>query len=371
MRLAVVALIPALIAGLIDISAAVSESELERLISSDVAAMIPADRAGGVAVAVRMKGQNSFFNYGFADRAVNRAITSDSLFNLASLRKLFEVTLRALAVKQGELRLDDPAAKYVIELRQESYISRVTLGQLATHTSGLLLPTDHPPWPDYRYTLSEFFRVLNARTPDQGQEPGKQHIYSHAGFVLLQLALERKFAAPIGELMRHHIFEPLGLSSTAVPERGSDGRAELPPALMGHAVQGYSAAGSQIGAPGDQQGYFDFPGTGQMFSSTRDLAVFLAAHLGELQLDRLLWEAMQFTQQGVFAMSARNVQALAWEISDYGGPLIIDKPGGLNNASTYIGMIPSKKLGIIILANRGDQHPYEVARDRILPALAR
>jgi beta-lactamase class C len=242
MRLAVVALVPWLVVGSIEVSSAVSESELERLISSDVAAMIPADRAGGVAVAVRMKGQNLFFNYGFASRAANRPITSDSLFNLASLRKLFEVTLLAMAVKQGELRLDDPAAKYVIALRQESYISRVTLGQLATHTSGLLLPTDHPPWPDYRYTLSEFFRVLNTWTPDQGQEPGKQHLYSHAGFVLLQLALERRFAAPISELMRRRLFDPLGLSSTAVPERGSDGRAELPPALMDNAVQGYSAA---------------------------------------------------------------------------------------------------------------------------------
>src|SRR5207245_8127869 len=55
-------------------------------------------------------------------------------------------------------RLDDPVAKYVVELQQGGDIHKVTLGQLATHTSGLLLPQDHPPWPDWGYTLPEFIR---------------------------------------------------------------------------------------------------------------------------------------------------------------------------------------------------------------------
>jgi hypothetical protein len=40
-----------------------------------------------------------------------------------------------------------------------------------------------------------------------------------------------------------------------------------------------------------------------------------------------------------------------------------------NNASAYIAM-PSRKLGIVILANRGDLHPNEVGR-RIMLELAR
>jgi beta-lactamase class C len=232
-----------------------------------------------------------------------------------------------------------------------------------------LLPTDHPPWPRNGYTLPEFLRALNAWTPDQGQEPGKQHLYSHAGYVLLQLALERRFATPIAELMDRRILQPLAMTSTVLPNRGADGRAELETALLGRAVQGYSAEGEPIGKPGDQQGYFDFPGTGQMFSSARDLARFLAAQLGGLPVNPLLGEAMALTRQAAFRMSPRNVQALAWEINDYGGPVIIDKPGGVNNASSYIGMVASDKLGIVILANRGDQHPYGIARRSTLPAL--
>jgi beta-lactamase class C len=367
------ALHAALILVLIAASSATgrADGELERLIRHDIAPMALENGAGGAAVAVYVAGAASFFNFGLAEAAEQRPITPDSLFNLASLRKLFEVTLLALAVKQGELSLDDTAADYVTELRQGSYVRGVTLGQLATHTSGLLLPTDHPPWPRYGYTRPEFLRALNAWTPDQGQTPGKQHIYSHAGFVLLQLALERRFAMPIAELMDRRIFRPLGMTSTVLPSRGADGHAELDVGLMRRAVQGYSAEGEPIGKPGDQQGYFDFPGTRQVFSTARDLARFLAAQLGELPVDPLLREAMALTRQGVFRISPRNVQALAWEINDYGGPVIIDKPGGLNNASSYVGMVTSNKLGIVILANRGNQHPYEIARHSTLPALAR
>jgi hypothetical protein len=47
----------------------------------------------------------------------------------------------------------------------------------------------------------------------------------------------------------------------------------------------------------------------------------------------------------------------------------VEKNGGLNNSSTYIGVIRARKLGIVILANRGDQDPADVGR-RILWRLA-
>jgi beta-lactamase class C len=232
-----------------------------------------------------------------------------------------------------------------------------------------LFPTDHPPWPENGYTLPQFIRALNAWTPGRGEQPGKQHIYTHAGFVLLALALERRFATPIGELINRRVLEPLGMTSTILPERGAD--SGLSPALMRRAVQGYSQDGDPIGAPGDQQGYFDFPGTSQMFSSTRDLVAFLAAHLGERPVEPVMREALQLTRLGVFRMNPRNTQALAWEVNDLGGPLIVDKPGGINNSSTYIGMVLERKLGVVILANRGGQDLYEMTRQKLLPALAR
>ena len=80
-----------------------ADRDAERIVTRQVASIVPPDGAGGVAVALRIEGRSLFFNYGWADRANKRPITPDTLFNLASLRKVFEATLLALAVRNGDL----------------------------------------------------------------------------------------------------------------------------------------------------------------------------------------------------------------------------------------------------------------------------
>lgn len=342
-----------------------TDEQVQQLIDRDIQSMLPNDRAGGAAVAVRMNGRTSFFNYGMADLKNNQSVTSDSLFNLASVGKVFDATLLALAIKGGELKLDDPVAKFLPDLEQGGDVRRFTIGQLASHTSGLLLPQDHPPWPVEHYTLPEFFRTLNAWKEDRGHVPGAQHMYTHAGYVLLHLALEHRFGAPLGDLLEQRVLKPLAMTSTVLPQqRGPNSRGELDATLKSRAVQGYDENGAPIGEPGDIQGYYLWLGTGQMFSSARDMAVFLAANLGELRNERPLQEAMTLAHQPVVLISQNNAQALAWEINLNAIP-IIEKNGGLNNSSTYIGMVPSAKTGIVILTNRGELNPAEVGR-RIL-----
>ncbi|MFL6971027.1 MAG: serine hydrolase [Xanthobacteraceae bacterium] len=364
MRLLFAALLLPFIAG------AATAGDLAAAVGREIRAILPADGIGGAAVAVRIDGRTLFFNYGWADMADKRPITSDSLFNIASLRKLFEATVIAQAVQQGELGLNDPVADHVSELAQGGTIRRVTIGQLATYTSGLLLRQDYEPWPDWGYTFPEFISTLNAWKPERDLEPGQEHIYTHAGYVLLQLVLERRFAMPIGDLLEQRLLIPLGLASTVLPLRGEDGRAQLSPALMRRVVQGYGQDGAAIGAPGDQQGYYHFPGTGQMFSSARDLATFLAAHLGDVPEHAAFLPAMKLTQHPVVPYGPRSWQALAWEINHETDPPIVEKVAGLNNTSGYVGMMPAKKLGIVILANRGSQPANAVGR-RVLADLAR
>ena len=96
---------------------------------------------------MRTNGRTEFFNYGFANLARNERVTADSLFNLGSVGKLFAPTLLAEAVKRGELSLDDSVAKYVTESQKGGDIRRVTLGQLASHTSGLpRVPQQYEGW---------------------------------------------------------------------------------------------------------------------------------------------------------------------------------------------------------------------------------
>ena len=89
----------ALLAGLNGTCAAMSDADLERLITREIAPMV--DEVGGAAIVVRMDGRTKFFNYGLAERANKRPIALDSLFNVASIRKVFEATLLAQAVNLG------------------------------------------------------------------------------------------------------------------------------------------------------------------------------------------------------------------------------------------------------------------------------
>ena len=92
-------------------------SDVQRLVSREIKTIVPHNRTGGAAVAVRIKAQTLFFNYGMADADKNRPVTSDSLFNLASVGKTFDATLLALAVRRGQINLDDPIVNNLPELQ--------------------------------------------------------------------------------------------------------------------------------------------------------------------------------------------------------------------------------------------------------------
>ena len=72
----------------------------------------------------------------------------------------------------------------------------------------------------------------------------------------------------------------------------------------------------------------------------------------------------------MFTVNERFTQALAWQVVGNGDITFVDKNGGLNNAATYIGMIPRKRLGIVVLSNCGREPATRIGRE-IMLALAR
>jgi beta-lactamase class C len=164
------------LASMADAARAVPPDALAATVARNVAGV--RENVGGVAVALRLDGHSRFFNYGLADR--RSPITSDLVFNLGAVGKVFDTTLMALAEERGELSLDDPVAKHVVELRQGRDI-QVTLRQLATYTSGFVLPQDHPPWPKEAFTLPQFIAALNAWSADAQRAPGARRMRSACG----------------------------------------------------------------------------------------------------------------------------------------------------------------------------------------------
>jgi beta-lactamase class C len=160
------------------------------------------------------------------------------------------------------------------------------------------------------------------------------------------------------------------MTSTALPVPRGNARGQLAPELRRRAVQGYNSDAQPVGEPGNEQGTFNWAGTGQIYSSARDMARFLDANLGALGEHRELQEAMAFAQQGAFTVNPRFTQALAWQRVKNDGLEIVDKNGGLNNTATYIGMMPKERLGIVVLSNCGGEPATRIGR-QIMLALAR
>jgi beta-lactamase class C len=356
MRSTTAVLIAAFFACGVTTASAASDDDIAQIVARHARAALPDDGPGGLSVAVWVDGRTHFFNFGYAENISKHPVTSDTLFNLGSVGKVFDATLLAQAVVQGELSLDDPVANYVTELKDGADIRRITLGQLASHTSGLVLPQDHIPWPSETFTQPEFVAYLKKWQSDAEHEPGKQMIYAHSGYILLHLALERRFKMPFHKLMAQRILAPLGLHETTLPLPDSDTQAyprgRIPPEFARRAVQGYDEDGEPVGEPGNLQGYYHWLGTGQMYSSAHDLASFLAANLGQLPGHQVLKNAMQLTHREVIPIDGHVQQAMAWEVWP-DEPKLVDKYGGLNNASAFIAIVPARNAGVVLLANRG------------------
>ncbi len=89
----------------------------------------------GLVVGITRNGKHEFYAAGVASRADNRPATPDTLFELGSISKIFNVTLAALAEERGELSLNDTVAHHVCA-DACSIGNRLTLMDLATHHSG-------------------------------------------------------------------------------------------------------------------------------------------------------------------------------------------------------------------------------------------
>lgn len=72
---------------------------------------------------------------GIADLASGAKITTDTVFDIASVSKQFTATAILLLVEAGKLTLDDPISQYVPEL--PDWAQTVTVEQLMHQTSGI------------------------------------------------------------------------------------------------------------------------------------------------------------------------------------------------------------------------------------------
>jgi beta-lactamase class C len=331
-----------------------AKAAIADIVQTAIGPWIEKEKPPGVIVVVRHDGRTQFFPFGQANKALNQAVTADTIFELASITKVFTTTSLAMEVRAGKMRLDDRVEQYLPYLRQNGGdIKKVALLQLATHSSSLPRTPGKPPsdrdWD--KESLLRWLAQWHAPYP-----PGSKSLYSNLGVGLLGLAIEEHDQQPLIDVWKRQFLGPLGMHHTFF---------EIPPDAANLVVQGYGPKG----LPVKQTPPGAWPAGGRLHSSARDMGEFLAANLGERPDHPRIMKAMRFAQEPYFKVSAKMTQGLAWQRLNLAGEFVIDKNGGLAGTSTYIGMLPERHIGVVVMANRGKCSATAVGR-KLLLALA-
>src|SRR5262249_39581198 len=159
---------------------------------------------------VHQHGKTEFFPFGEANRERRVAVTADSIFELASITKVFTTTSLAIEIEEGRMHLNDPVDRYLPALRKGRDIRRVTLEQLATHTSSL--PRTPGQNPHGQWEHGELIEWLNRWTAPF--PPGSKSVYSNLAVGVLGDAIAALEKQPLQRVWEHQFLHPLGMKST-------------------------------------------------------------------------------------------------------------------------------------------------------------
>ncbi|MED7822272.1 serine hydrolase [Streptomyces chiangmaiensis] len=133
--------------------------------------------------------------------------TPDTVYDLASLSKLFTSLVAVQLIERGRIELEAPAARYVPEFAGGGK-QDITIRQLLTHTSGLQADIDF-------YKLGTRQEMLQALWDEKPiNKPGTVYLYSDLSMISLQQVLERVTGKPLDRLVAEGITGPLGMTAT-------------------------------------------------------------------------------------------------------------------------------------------------------------
>jgi CubicO group peptidase (beta-lactamase class C family) len=133
--------------------------------------------------------------------------TSETLFPLLSVTKMFTAATAVLLAQDGILELQRPLATYLPELGGPNELGRVTLHQLLTHTAGLVDDPRHGGLCEGGAALSDAIAKAHL-----GVRPGAVYLYSNIGYALVGLVIERTTSRPFEDIVRERVLLPMGMS---------------------------------------------------------------------------------------------------------------------------------------------------------------
>lgn len=346
-----------LIAALTSQAAAAPEELLDPKVRDYIEDHIERGFVNGLTVGILSNGKVEIHAFGSVSPTSNAAPSGDSVYQIASLTKVFNGVLLALFVERGLLTLDQTLPGSFDECPLPANKGRqITLLDLATHRSGLPnlpdnLPSQDPLNPLAGYKPDHLCAHLSETLPQLTTTA--QVRYSNVGMGLLGRIMAERASLTWEQLLLREIAVPLGMESTAVA---------LSPAMKDRLVMPFARDGKPMKI-------WDIPtieAAGALKSTVKDLLLFLGANLQEG--DTELARALVFAREAPGRLDpALAHQGLGWFLRQR--EMIYEHTGG-TAYSSYFGLQMEKGLGVVVLSNTSS-HLIEFIGLRTLRALAR
>lgn len=331
----------------------------------------------GAAVGIVADGKLVWFHSVGVREVPGRApIDQDTVFRIASMSKAF-VSASVLRLRdEGKLSLDEPAEKYLPELRGLVYPTvdspKLTVRHLLSHSAGL--PEDNASADLRMPMLDADFDKLLARGLSFSTAPGTQFEYSNLGFALAGRLVTRVSGMRLQEYVTRNLLGPLGMTST---------RWEAGSVPEDHKAHGYGRKGSAMPSSGlsryEDDTFHEEPvladgawaPIGGLWTSSRDYARWVGFQLAawpprddtdsgpmrraslretqEIQRARPVFAERD--EHGDLDAIARGY-GLGWGVrSTCDFESVVSHTGGLPGYGSYVLLLPAQGVGVFSMTN--------------------
>jgi CubicO group peptidase (beta-lactamase class C family) len=286
-----------------------------------------------------------------------RKTHKNDIFDLASVSKVIGTTSAVMKlIETGRIDLDDPAVKYIPQLRgpdpiQTALKKNITIRHLLTHTAGF-----EPFRLFYEMDVPQEARWDSVFQSPLITKPGDKTVYSDIGLILVGKIVEEVTGLPLDTYLRQFLFEPLKMYDTFYnppaylrdrivpteinPERGG----------LVHAVvhdENTESLGGVAGHAG-------------LFSSAADLSRFCRMMLNGGELEGVRIFRPETIAQFTTRISPESSRCLGWDSPEgecSGGIYLSSESyGHTGYTGTSIWIDPVHKVYVILLSNA--VHPH-------------
>lgn len=250
---------------------------------------------GGVAVGVVRDGKVVVSQgFGAADRERDIAVTSDTVFDLASLSKQFTGMALLMLAERGQLSIEDDVRNYVPELPLFDPQRPIRIVDLSRHRSGLPeFPRAANEIPTEREILAWLATLTKLEFPTDTQRD-----YTNLNYFILARVVERASGRTLRTFLEGEVFGPAGMTSAQVLDR-PDG--EIRNRAVGYCFGKPCRADDGLTGPGG------------VFASLKDM----------ISWDRALRRGT-FVSFGAITNAAETGYGVGWRMTRRGGHVLAE-----------------------------------------------